>query len=159
VQIGLKTQLVNKFIQQLHKYKALPTPTILFKRQGSQEDINLKNMNLSKPYVSAFGSSVKDLKLKSLTLSGIRRNETGISKILKNLPVKLQKLDLSGSSVGPMALHKLYIWLKDNHILGSMTLRHLNLSNNKIGDQAAFEFFTNLLLIDVDLLTLNLSKN
>lgn len=78
---------------------------------------------------------------------------------MHNLPNLLQKLDISSSSVGSASLEKLYMWLKSNYRTGALTLKHLDLSNNSISDQVAFDFIQKLLSIDVDLVSLNLSRN
>ena len=92
-----------------------PIPTPIVRRSGSQEDLNVRYLNLGKPYVSALSSSVKDLKLKNIILSGIKGNEEGLSEIIANMPKGIQTLDLSTSSIGNHSLEKLYLWMKKGY--------------------------------------------
>lgn len=119
----------------------------------------LNNMNLGKAHVFALSSSIKGRKFKELVLSSINNNEEGIIDIFKNLPIGLQKLDASKSSIGERSLLNLFNWLRDGFKQNCLALRYLNLSNNKISNFSAFIFCKNLKTIEVDLIHLDLSKN
>lgn len=117
----------------------------LIKRNGSQEDLNLKDLNLGKPHISALSSSVKGLKLKNVILSGIKNNEDGISDMLQNLPKEVQNLDVSNSSIGFKSIENLYGWLKKGFRQGHINLKNLDLSNNKISDELGEKFVRKLI--------------
>ena len=85
--------LVINYIERLNKYKVPPSSSGLIKRSGSEKELNVKDYNLTKPYVSALSCSVKDLNIKNLTLSSINRNDEGVAEIFKNLSSGIEKLD------------------------------------------------------------------
>ena len=146
-------------MKRLKESNMPPIMSPIIKRSGSQEDLNVKHMNLGKSYVSALSSSLKDLKIKNLTLSGIKKNEQGLTDMFRNMPNGIQTLDVSSSSIGKESLTFLYDWMKKGYWNNTLKLEVLDLSNNKIGDEIAEYFIANLKLIDTDIHTLNLSKN
>lgn len=121
--------------------------------------MNVKNFNLSKPYVSALSSSMKDMNIKSLTLSTINNNEEGITEVFANLWPGVEKLDWSNSSIGELSLFKLCSYMQNGFRQNTLNLKLINLSNNKINDEVAANFFDQIKLIENDIEELDLSRN
>ena len=103
--------------------------------------MNVRDYNLSKPYVSALSSSMKDMNIKNLTLSTINNNEEGITEVFSNLWPGVEKLNWSNSSIGELSLLKLWCYMKEGFRQNNLNLKLINLSNNKISDEAAVKFF------------------
>lgn len=90
--VTLLNSLVINYIEKMHCYNVPPTPSGLIKRSGSEKNINVKDFNLGKPFVSALSCSMKDMNIKSLTLSTVNNNEEGITEVFANLCPGVERL-------------------------------------------------------------------
>lgn len=147
------------YMQTCKKYRVLPSPTVLIKRTGSDKEISTRNLNLGKPYISALSSSMSQLNIKKLNLSNVRRNESGITDIICNLKPGIEQLDLSKSSIGLKSITNLWKWMDDWFRQNNHNLKYLNLSHNKLSDEAGVCLANGLSCIEIDLEELNISNN
>ncbi|CDW87404.1 UNKNOWN [Stylonychia lemnae] len=117
---------------------------------------NLKSFHVNLNFAKAFSENLKsNSKLTSLTLIRTNLNDQSFSCLMTNLPLKLQKLDVSGNS---QLTVKSYSILKQFLCDNKRVISNLNFEGNLMGDECCKEICSGIVQ-SLHLKILNLSKN
>jgi NLR family CARD domain-containing protein 3 len=147
-----------EFIKRIEKEGMPPAPFGLIKRNGNPDEINVKHYNIGNRYGRALGSSLKHIRPKIINLCG-NKNWIGISSIIKNLNDNLESLDLSTNLISLKSIIDLCNYMSLKSLGSKLTLRQLNLSNNRLSDDMLLVLWNGLKTAKPDLKNLDLSKN
>ena len=126
------------FIDGANKFKIIPNPMALIKREGDNSIININHKRMGDNYIFALSKSLNVIKhIKEISLSQNRLTDIGITTLCNslisnhNLLNQLLVLDISYNKLGSQSIYSLGKFLDDSYSV----LQHLNIEGNLFGNR------------------------